>query len=513
MRGTFRMLPLAGVLMAAMTPAYGQEVTLRSDNDGVHLKGQLIEFDGAIYTLDTSIGQLEVSAEGLTCEGEACPTTEPDINFSAFGVESLMRGVVPPLMAAYGSSAGLALETDGTTLRFITDAGEVAAKVDVTAGNSSSAFAALIDGDASVAFTTRSASADELAKLQHAGVASLRESILAIDGLVIVTPKDFVLPSISIQTAARIFAGEIGNWAQIGGPDAQINLYARDAGSAISEVFNTLVLEPTGREMAGNATILTSDSAIAARVAADPFGIGFTRFSEDNLAQQLPIIGQCGLVVTPSDFNIRAEEYPLSYRLRAVTKSSAQSEILEGVMEFIATDAAQSAVAASGLINQNLTRSPVDQQGMRFASALQSTNIAEAIPRLQAMVGEMVVSERLSATFRFEAGSRELDVRALRDVERVAKLLKAETANGTGKKVRVMGFTDSLGNPELNQELSERRAQQVLDALLDADAGLSDDASFLSMGFGDVSPIGCDQSAVGRWVNRRVEIWISAAAQ
>jgi len=219
------------------------------------------------------------------------------------------------------------------------------------------------------------------------------------------------------------------------------------------------------------------------------------------------------LVVSPSDFNIRAEEYPLSYRLRAVTKANAQSEVLEGLMGFIATDAAQDVVAASGLTNQNLTRSPVDQQGMRFASALQSDKVIDAIPRLQNMVSEMVMSERLSATFRFEAGSRDLDERAQQDIARVAKLLNDETANGSAKTVRIMGFTDSLGNSELNQELSERRAQLVLDALLAKDATLADRVSFSPMGFGDVSPIGCDQSTVGRWINRRVEVWVSAATQ
>ncbi|MEP2922397.1 phosphate ABC transporter substrate-binding/OmpA family protein [Sulfitobacter sp.] len=513
MRGIIRMLPLAGVLMAAMTPAYGQEVTLRSENDSVHLKGRLIEFDGTTFRLDTSIGVLELAAEGLTCEGEACPSIAPEKDFAAFGIDSLMRGVLPSLMATYAASNELGLETDGASLRFTNASGEEEAYVDVTTGSSAGAFAALIDGSASVGFTTRPASAEEMAKFQQAGVNALRESTLAVDGLAIVTPDGFALPSISVQNVARIFSGEIGNWSQIGGPDAAINLYARDEGSAVAEVFDTLVLEPSGQEMAANVTILTSDDEISKRVAADPFGIGFTRFAEDNAAHQLPIIGQCGLVVSPSDFNIRAEEYPLSYRLRAVTKANAQSEVLEGLMGFIATDAAQDVVAASGLTNQNLTRSPVDQQGMRFASALQSDKVIDAIPRLQNMVSEMVMSERLSATFRFEAGSRDLDERAQQDIARVAKLLNDETANGSAKTVRIMGFTDSLGNSELNQELSERRAQLVLDALLAKDATLADRVSFLPMGFGDVSPIGCDQSTVGRWINRRVEVWVSAATQ
>jgi len=155
----------------------------------------------------------------------------------------------------------------------------------------------------------------------------------------------------------------------------------------------------------------------------------------------------------------------------------------------------------------------VVQLCMRFASALQSGKVVEAIPRLQKMVSEMVVSERFSATFRFEAGSRTLDERGRSDVARVVQLLNAETATGARKSVRIMGFTDSLGNPELNQELSERRAGQVLDALLAQDPSLAEKVIFSPMGFDDISPIGCDQSTKGRWINRRVEVWVSAAAE
>ncbi len=41
-----------------------------------------------------------------------------------------------------------------------------------------------------------------------------------------------------------------------------------------------------------------------------------------------------------------------------------------------------------------------------------------------------------------------------------------------------MGFTGSLGNPELNQELSLRRAIQVFEAPLAADPKLADKVTF-----------------------------------
>lgn len=515
MRPTLHYLTISGVLSFAALPVFAQDVTLRTENDSVQLTGTLLNFDGTTYTLETSIGAIQVAADGLICEGESCPVTTPALDFAVSGTPSLTDALLPEMMSVFASSVGADLDISnrGFIAQFETSFNDEPANIEVTTSSSAVAFADLMEGRAALAMTTRAATPNERLRMQDLGINSLRESILAVDGLVIVAPKSNVLPSISVQNVAQIFAGNIQNWAEVGGPDAPITLYGRDNTALISEVFEDLVLSPDGLTISPDVQTFATDAEVAQRVANDPFGLGFTQFTPDNAAYQMPIIGQCGLVVTPSDFNIRAEEYPLTYRLRAITTDRDQSELLEALMAFAPTQAAQSAVTNVGMINQTLTRSPVDQQGMRFASALQSNKVVDAIPRLQDMVSEMVVSERLSATFRFEAGSRDIDERGLRDIDRVVALLNAETADGSGRTVRIMGFTDSLGNPELNQELSVRRANQVLEALLAVDPTLSDKVSFLPMGFGDVSPIGCDQSTTGRWINRRVEIWVSAGTQ
>lgn len=515
MHHALKLLTVGGCLLLSTAPAFAETVTLRTANNSIQLSGELLSFDGTTYKLKTSVGELSLDANGLICEGDGCPVDAPAPDFAVSGAQGVADVIFPAVLSAYAAANGSELDTSGSdgALQYEMDFGDAPAKVDVAASSSAQAYDDLIAGRTALALVNRPANADELARVGAAGGIALREHTLAVGGVSVVTSKDNALPSISIENVSRIFAGEITNWSQIGGADAAITLYAREAGSGIAEAFQELVLDPDGRSMAGGVTMAASDEALATAVAADPFGIGFTRFTTTNAARQTPIIGECGLVVTPSEFNIRAEEYPLSYRLLAVTTDQPQSGLLDAVLGFAAEDTAQQAMAAAGMTSQILTSSPVDQQGMRFASALQSGKVVEAIPRLQKMVSEMVVSERLSATFRFEAGSRTLDERGRSDVARVVQLLNAETATGARKSVRIMGFTDSLGNPELNQELSERRAGQVLDALLAQDPSLSEKVIFSPMGFGDISPIGCDQSTKGRWINRRVEVWVSAAAE
>ncbi|MEM9581543.1 MAG: phosphate ABC transporter substrate-binding/OmpA family protein [Pseudomonadota bacterium] len=496
-----------------MTAAQAQDVVLRTQDDAIRLTGELLSFDGSVYELRSEIGVVKLDAALVLCEGEACPEIEPSKDFAVTGAPGLAELILPAALSATGEDA-FAVDTNGDTQVFnVTRDSESYAQIAATAKSSEAAFADLASGAGAVALTTRGANDTELQAFEAAGVLPLSESIIAVDGLAIVTPFNNPLPSISLLDVARIFSGQVQNWSELGGPDLAITRYVRGSDTLIAEVFDTLVLDLAGEELSADVVVMDSDMDLAERVANDPSAIGFKHFSDLTTARQMPIIGRCGLVVSPNAFNIRAEEYPLSFRLRAVTANRPASPFVEELMARIPSQQVQDALAESGVMSQTLTRSPVDQQGMRFASALQSRKIVDALPRLQAMVTEMVVSERLSSTFRFESGSRTLDERGERDIERVAELLMQETSDGSGKTVRVIGFTDSLGDPTLNQELSERRAQQVLDALLAAEPALAERVDLRPMGFGDVSPIGCDQSTTGRWINRRVEIWISAATR
>lgn len=72
--------------------------------------------------------------------------------------------------------------------------------------------------------------------------------------------------------------------------------------------------------------------------------------------------------------------------------------------------------------------------------------------------------------------------------------------------MRVEGFTDSTGSDSLNQQLSERRAAAVTNALRrnGVDAG-----RIISAGYGKEYPVASNADAQSRQLNRRVEVIIS----
>jgi outer membrane protein OmpA-like peptidoglycan-associated protein len=89
--------------------------------------------------------------------------------------------------------------------------------------------------------------------------------------------------------------------------------------------------------------------------------------------------------------------------------------------------------------------------------------------------------------------------------EKLAKLSGIILAH-PGLELAVEGHTDNVGSDELNQRLSEKRAETVTAYLIQQ--GLSE-ASVTARGFGETAPVADNLTAEGRQRNRRVEIVVS----
>jgi outer membrane protein OmpA-like peptidoglycan-associated protein len=90
-------------------------------------------------------------------------------------------------------------------------------------------------------------------------------------------------------------------------------------------------------------------------------------------------------------------------------------------------------------------------------------------------------------------------------LDRVAGFLK----ENDGTKVMIEGHTDARGSEQYNQQLSERRAQAVVDAL--AFRGI-DRGRVEAVGRGKSLPVASNETAAGQQQNRRVELIFSDAS-
>ena len=72
-------------------------------------------------------------------------------------------------------------------------------------------------------------------------------------------------------------------------------------------------------------------------------------------------------------------------------------------------------------------------------------------------------------------------------------------------KVEIQGHTDSVGKPAYNLKLSQRRAQSVLDYLLQDGVGPD---QMVAKGYGETQPVASNKEADGRAKNRRVVMYV-----
>jgi outer membrane protein OmpA-like peptidoglycan-associated protein len=92
--------------------------------------------------------------------------------------------------------------------------------------------------------------------------------------------------------------------------------------------------------------------------------------------------------------------------------------------------------------------------------------------------------------------------------EKLAKISGIVMAH-PGLNLQVEGYTDSVGSDQVNQQLSERRADTVKDYLIEQGVPGS---SVTAQGFGKANPVATNDTADGRSKNRRVQLVVNGDA-
>ncbi len=135
------------------------------------------------------------------------------------------------------------------------------------------------------------------------------------------------------------------------------------------------------------------------------------------------------------------------------------------------------------------------------SSGLEVDNSAEALGRLEDKLRAAIEINPIL----FEVGSANIDVASDAILEEAAAAIMATP----GVPVEIVGHTDSQGGDDLNQTLSEARANAVLDRLVE----LGVDAEGLSArGAGEAEPVADNGTDEGRAANRRIAFEFEGAS-
>lgn len=481
-----------GVLAGSLTPVQAAEVVLTAKAGELTIEGDLLSFDGEFYEVQSDLGTLTVDARTVTCKGEGCPPADALVSRFAVMGDGTAPGLMAALLESYAVTLGAESEQDGSLLRIVGPDGALA-EVTLAAGDD---FDTALSGDKPVL-------------VLHDGPARdpARARVIAQDALVAVVASTNTLDALTLAQMSQIASGQINNWKEVGGADVPINLHVATGTPGLAAVVaGHGLLSPDGLALATHPRMIDAADAVST----DPFGIAFVSRSSARAAHPLALRGACGIAVAPTSFNVKTGAYPLAYALSVERPALRMPVFAREFADWLATEPAQNVIADFGFAPTGLSGQGIDTQGQRLANAILSVSKDVPLDEVQDMVRMMSGATRLSATFRFRPGSTQLDAPS-----RAAAVLLADgliLGNYADKIVMLAGFSDADGGAARNKALSAKRAEAARAAIVAAAPdGSLDDVRFEVAGYGEASPLVCEDTPTGAAVNRRVEVWIKDA--
>ena len=500
------------------TSAMAQDVTLKSHDGNVEISGDLLGFDGEFYRVDTIYGELTVDGSGVLCEGPGCPNLENFVARVTFsGAPTVGRVLMPALVEAFAIRGDYVVQRDTLSngqFRLLLsgrDNGPVLGEFIFKLTNTDEGFADLLANEADIAMTLREARSDEIDRAREAGLGNLkatgRSRVLALDALVPVVSPNNPLQAITTPQLAQVLSGEINNWSVLGGPNAPISVHLHDAASGLGQATEDRLLAPENLSLVSQAVRHKDSQALANAVERDPFALGVTSRSETENTWALALRGPCGFALSATRRAVKTEDYPLTAPMFLYLPARRFPKLVREFLAYMRDPSAQLVIRRAGFVDQAPEEIKIDEQGDRFANAILRAGDEVRLTELQRMVQTLAPLKRLSTTFRFEAGSARLDAQSRSNVQQLARAL--ETGLYDARRLVFVGFSDGDGPALSNRTIAMRRAMAVEAAVTQAAETANLDRIDLGVeAFGEAMPMACDDSAWGRQVNRRVEVWV-----
>ncbi|MGA3343439.1 MAG: phosphate ABC transporter substrate-binding/OmpA family protein [Terracidiphilus sp.] len=358
--------------------------------------------------------------------------------------------------------------------------------IEIAAHSSEGAVTALADKNCDVVgITSQVVKSAETGKLASKGDLhpAASEHVLGLDGIAIIVNASNPISELRKDTIRRIFAGEITDWSRVGSTHGAIQIYARDDQSGIFDSFRSSVLG--AMQLTPSARLFEDSNELSLAVSNDPNGIGFVSLPFVHSAKSVAVSDKGTDALKPTRLTVETEDYPLSRRLYLYTPASPQNAFTQRFVEFALSKDGQDVVAANGLVAQNVVAT--------------AQTISKSAPEEYKQLTQG--AERLSLDLRFNAGDLEKDSMAQADLDRVVSLVADE--GGTKNQILLFGFTDNAGASGENEAVSLNRAKVVEKEFIQRGIRPT-----IVKGFGSELPVASNDTAEGRAMNRRVEIWM-----
>jgi outer membrane protein OmpA-like peptidoglycan-associated protein len=272
--------------------------------------------------------------------------------------------------------------------------------------------------------------------------------------------------------------------------------YANDSYQHASQLMNTADGYATDAHSDKKQLVATSRETV--QTAEDAREIAVKKIDEDRAANdRLASNTAQAQLQAQADEAIRQKNQAQSATAQAQSDLAANQASSTAQITAAQSDAEQSRAIARQA-QQNEHQADTEKAVLRVQLSEQLNKILETRDSARGLIISM--SDVL-----FDTGEYSLKPGAREKLAKVAGILIAYPS----LNIEVGGYTDNVGGDEMNQKLSENRANTVRDYLV-AQGVVTN--SVTSKGFGNTLPVASNDNAAGRQENRRVELVVSGDA-
>ena len=202
---------------------------------------------------------------------------------------------------------------------------------------SGSGIQAVSEGRCDIGLSSRALKDDEKAS-------GLKETIVALDGIAIIVNPQNPVKDLTLEQIAKIYTGEITNWKDVGGEDAEIVRIGREAGSGTRDGFESIT---ETKDTCQYRQELTSTGDVITTVSQNPNAIGYASLAAiKDSVKALTVNG-----VASTEATVKDGTYLVQRPFVLVTKEGAAlSETAQKFFDFATSADAASIISAAGAV-------------------------------------------------------------------------------------------------------------------------------------------------------------------
>ena len=206
---------------------------------------------------------------------------------------------------------------------------------------SGSGIQAVSEGRCDIGLSSRALKDEEIES-------GLVETTLALDGIAIIVHPDNPVTDLDVETIAKIYTGEITDWADVGGEAGEIVLIGREAGSGTRDGFESITETEDACKYRQE---LTSTGDVITTVSQNPNAIGYASLAAvGDTVKALAVDG-----VEPTEETVMDGSYTVQRPFVLVTREDEElSDVAQAFFDFALSEDSAEIITLAGAVPVNV---------------------------------------------------------------------------------------------------------------------------------------------------------------